>query len=133
MVRRRSPKSQSAFPGSKVRPLTAFLLLAAVSVLLQCLPLLYGDSDAGQLLYMLHPWVLTLPFALAGPFFASRVLHPLAAFFPPGLAFLFSPLYPGFAAAGLGMMLLSLFAAESGSLYFQTQKEGHHGAKRGGR
>ncbi|MBQ8136337.1 MAG: hypothetical protein IJ174_02795 [Clostridia bacterium] len=109
----------------------AFCLLVFLSALLQCLPLLYGDSDLGLLLYALHPWAITLPFALVSSFFVSRVLNPLAAFFPPGLCFLLSPLYPGFAGAGLVILLLSLFSAEAGSLYFQqSKKEGHHGAKR---
>ncbi len=80
------------------------------------LPFAYERMDsAGLLLYALHPWVWTLPLALAGPFLASaRGVPPIVSFSPPGLSLLLCPAFPGAAGQALIFLLLSLAAAEAG-------------------
>ena len=123
------------------RPGIWFGLLCLVSVLTQALPLAYGalEGDAAALLAALHPFVTLLP-ALLGPFLAARNGVPaLLAFFPPGLCFLLSPVYPAGAAFGGGMLLLSLASAAAGEELArrksarETEKAARGGKKRRGR
>ena len=107
-------------------PWTAFGVLCLVSAGVQLLPLLYGglEGDLPAALAALHPYAV-LPVALAGPFLAARKgVPPIAAFFPPGLFFLLNPFYPGQAAFGGVLLLLSLVSACAGQAW-----EGRGGGK----
>ncbi len=94
-------------------------VFAAVCILSLAGALLPGAYDAagsaGEVMYVLHPYLWVLPLCVAGPFLSALGgIAPLIAFFPPGLCFLLCPYYPGAAGTALLFLLLSLFSAEAG-------------------
>ena len=101
-----------------------FGLLCLASVLAQALQMVYGilEGDASALCAALHPY-LTLCLAGVGPFLASKGGVPaMLAFFPPGLCFLLSPVYPSGAAFSCGMLALSLVCAVAGEEYAKRRR-----------
>ena len=106
-------------------PLIRFLLLVLAALALQGIPLLYTllEGDAGVIMYLAHLYVLLPLMAAVLPFRAARGgVHPLAAFFPIGLALLLLPVYqsPGM---GLACMAVSLVAAVAGQEWEKRKTE----------
>ncbi len=118
--------------GKTLTPLWRFLILALSALALQGIPLLYFlmEGDAALTLYLLHLYVLIPAMAALIPFWAGLGgVHPLAAFFPIGLALLLLPVYesPGI---GILCLLISLVASAAGQEWRkrrEQQKGTHHG------
>ena len=111
-----------------------FLLLVLAALALQGIPFLFlgVEGDAGAALYLIHLYGVIPLAAVLLPLWAGLGgVHPLAAFFPIGLALLLLPVYESTGVALL-CMLLSLIAAVAGQEWKkrrETKKGNHHGGK----
>ena len=107
-----------------------FLLLAALA--LQGIPLLYTfmDGDAGVALYLIHLYGILPVMAAVLPFWAALGgVHPLAAFFPVGLALLMLPVFqsPGMGVLCMGVSLVAAVAGQEWEKRKAQEKGKPHG------
>ena len=110
---------ENSVRAEKFKAPAAFLALAALSALLQCVPAVFDrfSSDAAVIGYFAHAWVVTPVFSAVAPYLCARkwAVHPMAAFFPAGLSLLLSPWYSSMTGIALACLGISLVAATAGA------------------
>ena len=123
-------KLSSVFSKAWVR----FIVLALAALALQGIPLLFLslEGDAGMMWYLIHLYAVIPLCAFLIPLWAGLGgVHPLAAFFPIGLALWVLPVYesPSIALLCLGLSLVGSAAGQEWRKRRSSQKGNHHGGK----
>ena len=118
--------------GMGKKPVFRFAVLLLAALGLQSVPLLFQwiEGDGGLALYMIHLYAVIPLAAALLPFWAGLGgVHPLAAFFPVGVALLLLPVYHS-PETGLVCLLISLVASVAAQETIRRRdgaKGGHHG------